>query len=188
MCNRRVLCHWHNYFRKPSVALCCGLQSTHQFGCFLQTNLPTIFAPHGRAWHPSAGCQVMVNTFSTLYMFGSGILTEERLSRHRDALIAHLKPDTLLIDKLLIKARGQNKADQPQQITTLCKGLERPSLTVPTSTMGPFSTDPVGVASPTGERRGLPQTPFFYSPITTREPAHYRAPACRQVPRRERTE
>ena len=66
-----------------------------------------IFAPHGRAWHPSADCRVMVNTFSTLYMFGSGILTEERLSRHRDALIAHLKPDTLLIDKLLIKARGQ---------------------------------------------------------------------------------
>jgi hypothetical protein len=38
----------------------------------------------------------------------AGVLTEEQLTAHRKALIAHLKdPNTLLIDKLLIQAWGQ---------------------------------------------------------------------------------
>jgi hypothetical protein len=37
-----------------------------------------------------------------------GVLTEKQLSNHREALLAHLKnPDTLLIDKLLVQAWGQ---------------------------------------------------------------------------------
>lgn len=38
----------------------------------------------------------------------SGVLTENQLSDHRDALNAHLKdPNTLLVDKLLVQAWGQ---------------------------------------------------------------------------------
>jgi hypothetical protein len=41
-------------------------------------------------------------------VISSGVLTEEQLSGHREALIARLKnPDTLLIDKLLVQAWGQ---------------------------------------------------------------------------------
>jgi SAM-dependent methyltransferase len=41
-------------------------------------------------------------------MVGSGVLTEQQLTDHREGLIAHLKnPGTLLIDKLLVQAWGQ---------------------------------------------------------------------------------
>lgn len=41
-------------------------------------------------------------------LVGAGVLTEEQLTDHRNALIAHLKnPNTLLIDKLLVQAWGQ---------------------------------------------------------------------------------
>lgn len=41
-------------------------------------------------------------------VIGCGVLTEKQLSTHRETLIAHLKkPDTLLIDKLLVRAWGQ---------------------------------------------------------------------------------
>jgi hypothetical protein len=41
-------------------------------------------------------------------VISSGGLSEEQLSSHRKALIAHLEaPDTILIDKLLVQAWGQ---------------------------------------------------------------------------------